>query len=283
MVMRLTRLLTDVTKLIAKAAQLQATLTDKGKLAEAIALEAAVIAIKEVEQTLLQLHPEETVGQILIVAAEATLQLVEKKIEAELLKLESGSRKKRDIDGDALKIALLTDVTKLLARAELLSTTLKDKGLLVEAIALEAAVLAVKEVEVQLLNLHPEDTVGQILLVVAEATLKEVEKKLDAQVKKLEASATTVTKRDIKSDLVTKAETLLIEAYALETQLKGTGKAKEALELEGEIAAVELAVTALKGITGGSLLEQAAILLAEQALQVEEARLQTRLTALKAA
>jgi len=280
-----TALLVDVTKLIAEASRLQTTLKDKGLLAEAVALEAAIIAVKEVETQLVNLHPTDVVGQILLVAAEATLQEVEKKLATEVKRLEAlgtkSSRKRRDVDSDALKTALLVDVTKLIAEAERLSTTLKDKGQLAEAVALEAAIIAVKEVETQLINVHPTDVVGQVLLVAVEAALKQVETKLAQQVAKLEAGAPK-TKRDTKSDLINTAEKLVVDALATSALLKGKGRAKEAIELEAEIAALEVAATALKSLSPSGILEELALLAAEQALKAEETKLQSKLTTLKA-
>jgi hypothetical protein len=68
----------------------------------------------------------------------------------------------------------------------------------------------------------------------------------------------------------------------VQAQLSGSGRSKEAAELQAEITALELAVTALSDLQPGNILEEAAILVAEQALKKEETKLQDKLNALAA-
>jgi len=275
-----TALLVDVTKLIAEAERLQQTLKDKGLLAEAIAIDAAVIAVKEVETQLLNLHPEDTIGQILLVAAEATLNQVEKMLAAELKKLEAaagvGSRKKRDLQTD-----LLLDVTRLIADAERLQATLKDKGQLAEAIALDASIMAIKEVETQLMTLHPNDTIGQILLVAAEATLNAIEKKIAAELKKLEdsAAATGTTRRkrdtveDVKEHLVTDIAALITRGLELQQKMHDKGLLAEAIAIEATIIAVKDIEQSLLDLHPSDPVGQVLLVAAEATLQIVEKKL----------
>jgi len=128
----------------------------------------------------------------------------------------SGGLVKRDTKDDLLKNA---ETLKDLVTKEL--DKLKAEGKVLLGTGLQEAEKVLLDLENQLKNLNPTTDLGKVALSAVETVLKDLETKVEAEVKKLSGSR---VKRDTKDDLLKTITDLLTKASAAVETLQKTGK-----------------------------------------------------------
>jgi len=215
-------------------------------------------------------------GEVRLRMLEASLVAAESRLDAELKRVEADSGLvKRDAKAD-----LLLKAAELLNKSGPLIKLLESQGKPLLVAAVKEIEHIVIEAETKLKNLNPTSELGKAAQAAAEEVLKVAENKLEAEIKKLSSA---LVKRDLKTDLMTKAAELLGKSGGIIALLESQGKPLLAEGVRAVENLVKSLETKLETMHPSSEIGKLALAGAEELLKLAETKLEEEIKKLGAA